>query len=54
MSLTTHLAELRKKHALLAAKVEEAQRNPSVDTLVIRDMKKQKLRLKQEIERLDR
>ena len=53
MSLTAHLSELRKKHASLAAKVEEAQRNPSVDTLTIRDMKKEKLRLKQEIEKLD-
>lgn len=52
MSLGSHLQELRKKHQFLSEKVDEARRSPSVDDLVITDMKKQKLRLKEEIKRL--
>ncbi|MBC6437064.1 MAG: DUF465 domain-containing protein [Rhodobacteraceae bacterium] len=53
MSLDAHLQELRKKHEILSRKIEEAQRSPSTDELAIRDLKKQKLRLKEEISRLD-
>ena len=53
MSLDAHLEELRRKHHALADKVEEAQRNPSTDDLTISDLKKQKLRLKEEIQRLE-
>jgi len=53
MSLGAHLVELKKKHASLSDRVEEAQRSPGVDDLSIRELKKQKLRLKEEIERLD-
>ncbi len=53
MSLGAHLQELRKKHAHLSAKVEEAQRSPATDDLMVRDLKKEKLRLKEEIARLD-
>ncbi|NPU06571.1 YdcH family protein [Roseobacter sp. HKCCD6490] len=53
MSLGAHLQELRKKHENLSERVEEAQRSPGVDELTIRDLKKQKLRLKEEISRLD-
>ncbi|MCC5969596.1 MAG: DUF465 domain-containing protein [Pararhodobacter sp.] len=52
MSLTSHLAELRRKHELLSDKVVEAQRAPGTDDLAIAEMKKQKLRLKEEIGRL--
>lgn len=52
MSLTSRLQELRRKHRHLSDKVEEAQRNPATDDLVIADLKKQKLRLKEEITRL--
>jgi hypothetical protein len=52
MSLSSHLQELRKKHQFLSEQVEEAQRSPSTDDLVITDLKKQKLRLKEEIQRL--
>jgi len=52
MSLTSHLHELRRKHELLSDKVEEAQRAPGSDDLAIAEMKKQKLRLKEEISRL--
>jgi hypothetical protein len=53
MSLGSHLQELKKKHANLSEKVEQAQRSPGVDDLAIRELKKEKLRLKEEITRLD-
>lgn len=52
MSLTSHLTELRRKHELLSDKVAQAQRSPGFDDLAIAEMKKQKLRLKEEISRL--
>lgn len=52
MSLGSHLQELRKKHQHLSEAVEEAQRHPGADDLTIAEMKKQKLRLKEEISRL--
>lgn len=52
MSLGSHLQELRKKHQHLSEAVEEAQRHPGYDDLAIAEMKKQKLRLKEEISRL--
>ena len=52
MSLTSHLQELRKRHEALSDQVEEAQRHPSTDALEIAEMKKQKLKLKEEIHRL--
>ncbi len=52
MSLASHLQELRRKHQELEKQVEEASRAPSVDPLVIAELKKQKLRLKDEIMRL--
>jgi hypothetical protein len=52
MSMTSHLQELRRKHQVLSDKVEQAQRSPSMDALAIAEMKKQKLRLKEEIHRL--
>lgn len=52
MTMSTHLQELRRKHQSLSDQVEEAQRSPSFDSARITEMKKQKLRLKEEIERL--
>ena len=52
MTLSSHLQELRKKHQFLSDQVEAAQRSPSTDDLIITDLKKQKLRLKEEIQRL--
>jgi hypothetical protein len=52
MSLSSHLQELQKKHETLSRKVEVAQRRPAIDALKIGEMKKQKLRLKEEIERI--
>ncbi|MGR3511145.1 MAG: YdcH family protein [Paracoccaceae bacterium] len=52
MSLSSHLQELRKKHEFLSMEVEEAQRSPAFDDLQLSALKKQKLKLKEEIERL--
>lgn len=52
MALSSHLQELKRKHQILSDAVEEAQRAPGSNDLEIADMKKQKLRLKEEIERL--
>lgn len=52
MTVQSHVAELRKKHQNLSDQVERAQRMPAADDLAIASMKKEKLRLKQEIERL--
>ena len=52
MSLSSHVEQLKKKHQDLSDKVEEAQRAPGTSDLEIADLKKQKLRIKEEIERL--
>ncbi len=52
MSLDSHLAELRKKHQILSEKIENEQRSPGSDDLSIIELKKEKLHLKEEIERL--
>ncbi|MDX5351294.1 MAG: DUF465 domain-containing protein [Paracoccaceae bacterium] len=52
MTIASHLVELRKKHETLSEQVEQAQRSPAVDALKIAELKKQKLRLKEEIARL--
>ena len=52
MSLTSHLQELQKKHETLSKQVETAQRSPGADDLKIGELKKQKLRLKEEISRI--
>jgi len=52
MTMSSHLQELRRKHQTLSDQVEQAQRNPGSDDLQIVELKKQKLRLKEEIERL--
>ncbi len=52
MSLTSHLQELKKKHAKLSDTVELAQRSPGIDDLEISRLKKEKLHIKEEITRL--
>lgn len=52
MSLSSHLTELKKKHAHLSNEVEAAQRAPGFDELTLAELKKRKLRLKEEIHRL--
>jgi hypothetical protein len=52
MSVDAHITELRKKHEALSAQVEKLQQALSSDDLEIASLKKEKLRLKEEIERL--
>ena len=52
MSLSSHLQELKRKHQPLSTEVEQAQRAPGVDDLHVAELKKQKLRIKEEITRL--
>ena len=52
MSMTSHIQELRRKHATLSEQVELEQRKPAADGLHIAELKKQKLKIKEEIERL--
>lgn len=52
MSVENHVQELRKKHQHLSDEVERAQRAPGADDLEIAALKREKLRLKEEIERL--
>ena len=52
MSLDSHLSELRKKHETLSGKIEIEQRSPGSNDLTVADLKKEKLRLKEEIERI--
>ena len=52
MSESARVVELRKKHAALSAKVEQIQQAPGSDDLEVVELKKQKLRIKEEITRL--
>jgi hypothetical protein len=52
MALDAHLVELSEKHRSLDRKIEEELTRPSADVLKIAEWKRQKLRLKDEIERL--
>lgn len=51
MSLESHVRELVRKHAELDAKIAAEQRRPGVNTLEIQTLKRDKLRLKEQIER---
>lgn len=52
MNLGSHLAELRRKHAALSTKIEEEVRHPACDSLRLTELKREKLKLKEEIVRL--
>ena len=52
MSLTSHLMELRKKHEALSQRVEVESRSPATDSIALTEMKKRKLAIKQQIEKL--
>ena len=52
MSLANHLDELQKKHGDIEREIDAAMNHPSVDDLEIVDLKRRKLALKDEIEKL--
>ena len=52
MTVETHLAELERRHHALEPEIEEALNHPSTDWLTLSELKRRKLQLKDEIERL--
>ncbi len=52
MSLASHLDELKRKHGDIEREIDEAMLHPSVDDLEIANLKRRKLALKDEIEKL--
>ena len=52
MSLASHLAELQRKHGDIEREIDEALTHPSVDDLEIASLKRRKLALKDEMEKL--
>jgi hypothetical protein len=54
MAMSTHLAELEQRHQMLEAELAEALRHPSTDDCQLTELKRRKLRVKDEIARLNR
>ena len=52
MSMQSHLEELEKKHQTLESELSECLSHPVVDDLTVRELKRRKLLVKDEIERL--
>ncbi len=52
MTLAGHLAELSEKHRLLEIKIQEELARPSADDLQISRLKKEKLKIKDEMAKL--
>ena len=52
MAIELHLAELEKRHQALESELNEALTHPSADDLQIAELKRKKLYVKDEIERL--
>ena len=52
MAMQAHLAELERRHRALESEIDEALAHPSADDLKLAEMKRRKLQLKDEIERL--
>ncbi len=54
MSLESHVSALRTKHADIDRTLDHEQSRPAPDTTTIKKLKFEKLRIKEEIDRLDR
>lgn len=54
MTVAAHLAELSEKHRLLDQKIQEEMARPAADEIRIRQWKREKLRLKDEMTKLQR
>jgi len=52
MSLDAHLSELQRKHGELERELDSALNHPSVDALEIVSLKRRKLALKDQMEKL--
>lgn len=53
MASASRIAELAEKHSDLEAAIEEELAHPSADSLRIAELKREKLRIKEEISRLE-
>ncbi len=51
MSLASHVETLKRKHEQLELRITETERHPGVDHVEIAALKRQKLRVKDEIEK---
>jgi hypothetical protein len=52
MSMQSHLAELEKKHQALEEQINDCLTHPATDDLTVVELKRKKLQVKDEIERL--
>lgn len=52
MAIGAHLAELAEKHRALEERIDQAVASPGIDDVEISRLKREKLKLKDEIERL--
>jgi hypothetical protein len=52
MAIQSHLAELEKRHQALETELNDALNHPSTDDLLIVELKRKKLHVKDEIARL--
>jgi hypothetical protein len=50
--MESHIAELQRRHAALDRQIHDALARPSVDDLQLSELKRKKLALKEQIERL--
>jgi hypothetical protein len=50
--MQSHLSELERRHRALEDEIAEAMNHPSIDGLKIAELKRRKLQVKDEIERL--
>lgn len=54
MTIESHLQSLLKKHGALENEIAQALARPSTNDIVLTDLKRKKLHLKEEIERIKR
>lgn len=52
MSVEGHIAALKSKHEVLESKIHEAENNLGIDDLEIAELKREKLRIKDELHQL--
>ena len=52
MSLQTHLSELQRRHQTIDSQIFEAEKSPATDDVRLHELKRKKLLLKDEIEKL--
>ena len=52
MTIQAHLAELQRKHRALEDEIAEAMTHPSTDDLKLAELKRRKLLVKDEIQRI--